>query len=443
MAENLHLVLNERGNCNLVHEGRVYNLKHTNMQDKLWVCRRVKKGCRGSIFTNLDVDAVLDCNPHADDCNPDNDILYKMEKKNSLKRRAAEELKTIPQIYHEEASSASADLETAETLAFIAGVKKFHEYLYGRQFTIITDHKPLLGLFVPKKETPQILSARILRWSILLNAYDYIKAYNLNYTRNYRHGKEIANADALSRLPKQSTENSGSHNPFILLLETIDISPLHSKDIARITAKDPILTRVLSWAWRRWPKYVSDERLKPYVTRQLEISIHNGCLLWGSRELHVDHTGIVRMKAFSRSYVWWPKLDSEIENLVRTCELCQQSRALPPHAPVHKWESPRILWSRMHVNLAGPICGKNYLIVVDAFSKWLEVRVLKNTTSELVISCLRHPWTSMCQISIHGLPDIIVADNGTQFTSHIFQEYLNKVGINHITSAPFHPSSNG
>ncbi|KRY35449.1 Transposon Tf2-8 polyprotein [Trichinella spiralis] len=208
-----------------------------------------------------------------------------------------------------------------EALAVIAGVKKFHEYLYGRQFTIITDHKPLFGLFVPKKETPQILSPRMLRWSILLNAYDY--------TINYRPGKEIANADALSRLPKQSTENNDSHNPVILSLETIDNSPLHSKDITRITAKDPILTRVLSWAWRSWPKSVSDERLKPYVTRQHELSIHNGCLLWGSRviiplqarhkifkELHIGHPGIVRMKALSRSYVWWPKLDSEIENLV-------------------------------------------------------------------------------------------------------------------------------
>ncbi|KRY35447.1 Uncharacterized protein T01_5966 [Trichinella spiralis] len=329
-----------------------------------------------------------------------------------------------------------------EALAVIAGVKKFHEYLYGRQFTIITDHKPLFGLFVPKKETPQILSPRMLRWSILLNAYDY--------TINYRPGKEIANADALSRLPKQSTENNDSHNPVILSLETIDNSPLHSKDITRITAKDPILTRVLSWAWRSWPKSVSDERLKPYVTRQHELSIHNGCLLWGSRviiplqarhkifkELHIGHPGIVRMKALSRSYVWWPKLDSEIENLVRTCELCQQSRASPPHAPVHKWESPRIPWSRIHVELAGPIYGKNFLIVVDAFSKWLEVRVLKNTTSESVISCLRQIF------SIHGLPDIIVSDNGTQFTSHIFQEYLNKGGIKHITSASFHPSSNG
>ncbi|KRX32634.1 hypothetical protein T09_7345, partial [Trichinella sp. T9] len=102
MAENLHLVLNERGNCNLVHEGRVYNLKRTNMEDKQWIFRRVKKRCRGSIHT--DVDAIFDCTSHVDECIPDNDILYEM-KKNVLKRQAAEEMKTVPQIYHEEASS--------------------------------------------------------------------------------------------------------------------------------------------------------------------------------------------------------------------------------------------------------------------------------------------------------------------------------------------------
>ncbi|KRY28636.1 hypothetical protein T01_799 [Trichinella spiralis] len=95
MAENLHLVSNERGNYNLIHEGRVYNLKRTNMADKQWACRRVKKGCRGSIHTNLDVDA----------------------------RRAAEEMKTVPQIYHEEVSSASADLETADQFPTYKSVK--------------------------------------------------------------------------------------------------------------------------------------------------------------------------------------------------------------------------------------------------------------------------------------------------------------------------------
>ncbi|KRX81483.1 Uncharacterized protein T06_10520, partial [Trichinella sp. T6] len=208
------------------------------------------------------------------------------------------------------------------------------------------------------KETPQILSPRMLRWSILLNAYDY--------TIIYRPGKEIANADAISRLPKQSTENNGSHNPVILLLETIDNSPLHSKDIAKITAKDLILTRILSWAWRGWPKSVSDERLKPYSDHPTPSTSQN------PQGIAHRHPGIVQMKALARSYVWWPKMDSEIENL---------------------WESPRIPWSRIHVDLAGPIYGNNFLIVVDAFSKWLEVR--------------------------------------------------DKDGIKHITSAPFHPSSNG
>ncbi|KRY27669.1 hypothetical protein T01_3777 [Trichinella spiralis] len=110
MADDLHLF---GRSYNLFYQGKVYQVKHTNIEDKQWVFRQIEKGCRGSIHTNLDVDAVLSSDPHADDCTPDRDILYKMEKKNSLKRRAAEELKTVPQISHEEASSASADLETA------------------------------------------------------------------------------------------------------------------------------------------------------------------------------------------------------------------------------------------------------------------------------------------------------------------------------------------
>ncbi|KAL1227492.1 Uncharacterized protein TPS_01376 [Trichinella pseudospiralis] len=168
-----------------------------------------------------------------------------------------------------------------------------------------------------------------------------------------------------------------------------------------------------------------------------------GCSLWGSRviiqlqarlkilkEWHVGHPGIVRMKALARGYVWWPKLDSEIRNLIRTCELCQQSRAWPSHMPVYKWESARIPWSRIHLDLAGPSCSNNFLVVVDAFCKRLEVSVLKNTTFESMISCLRQIF------GMYELP-------GTQFTSQVFQKYLNKSGIKHITSSPFHSSSNG
>ncbi|KRZ89181.1 hypothetical protein T08_3804 [Trichinella sp. T8] len=75
---------------NLLHQGKVYQVKHTNIEDKQWIRRQIEKGCRGSIHMNLDVDGIFSSVPHADDCTPDNDILYKTENKIALKRRAAE-----------------------------------------------------------------------------------------------------------------------------------------------------------------------------------------------------------------------------------------------------------------------------------------------------------------------------------------------------------------
>ena len=80
-----------------------------------------------------------------------------------------------------------------EALAVIFGVKKFHQYLYGRQFILETDHKPLEPLFNDKKATPAMATARIQRWALTLAAY--------NYTIKYKPGIEHGNADALSRLP--------------------------------------------------------------------------------------------------------------------------------------------------------------------------------------------------------------------------------------------------
>ncbi|KFD69399.1 hypothetical protein M514_18271 [Trichuris suis] len=80
-----------------------------------------------------------------------------------------------------------------EALASISGVKKFHHFLYGRHFTLVTDHKPLLDLFSPSKVTPDIISRRMLRWSIMLNAYSYKLVH--------KPGIRLGNADALSRLP--------------------------------------------------------------------------------------------------------------------------------------------------------------------------------------------------------------------------------------------------
>ena len=92
----------------------------------------------------------------------------------------------------------------AEGLAVVFAVKKFHQYLYGHQFAILTDHKPLLGLLDESHAIPSMTAARIQRWALLLAGY--------SYTLRYRPGKGNANADCMSRLPLTSTESSSSSN---------------------------------------------------------------------------------------------------------------------------------------------------------------------------------------------------------------------------------------
>ncbi|XP_060117940.1 uncharacterized protein K02A2.6-like, partial [Heteronotia binoei] len=153
--------------------------------------------------------------------------------------------------------------------------------------------------------------------------------------------------------------------------------------------------------------------------------------------LHETHPGIVRMKALARSYVWWPGMDGEIETWVRRCQTCQESRPEPPSAPATRWESTRKPWSRLHIDFAGPFQGQIFMIIVDAYSKWLEVIPVGSTSAAAAIKALRRV------LCTHGIPDTIVSDNGTAFTAADFQGFLNRYLIKHIRSAPFHPATNG
>ena len=130
-------------------------------------------------------------------------------------------------------------------------------------------------------------------------------------------------------------------------------------------------------------------------------------------------------------------MDQQLENKVKFCEECQLSRNLPPKVPLHPWEWPERPWSRIHVDYAGPFLGKWFLIVIDAHSKWIEVAIVTSATSTNTIEKLRAIF------AIHGLPEVIVSDNGTVFTSTEFQEFVKRNDIKHIRTAPYHPSSNG
>ena len=237
-----------------------------------------------------------------------------------------------------------------EGLALVFGVKKFHQYLYGRSFELVTDHEPLTRLFSAQKQIPVLASARIQRWGLMLSAYQY--------TIRHKKGSNNGNADALSRLPLPLTSD-GVIQPteMVLLMQLLDDSPVTSKDIRLSTQRDPILPQIYQWTMNGWPNEPED-KFKFYFKRREKLSVTDGILTWGNRVivpqrnrakvlqiLHDTHIGISRMKSLARSYVWWPEIDSDIEREVRSCGSCQSNLNAPPQAPLHPWEWPAKPWS--------------------------------------------------------------------------------------------------
>ncbi|XP_043911581.1 uncharacterized protein K02A2.6-like [Protopterus annectens] len=283
-----------------------------------------------------------------------------------------------------------------EGLAVMFGIKRFHKYLYGRKFTICTDHKPLLSLFNEMKAVLQMVSPRIQRWAVTLRAYEYEIVY--------KPGKHHSNADALSRLPIPGHLQEQEAEDRVLMME--DIMLVSAREVTGWTRKDLVLARVFQWVQQGWPVQQTDPVFRPYEVRKTELSVQDGCVLWGARviipspgrrallqQLHQGHVGITRMKALARSYFWWPKLDHDIEVVVNECKTCQQHRNLPVAAPLHPWEWPSRPWQRLHIDYAGPFMGAMFLIIMDAHSKWMDAYQVKTPTSLITIECLRKSFS--------------------------------------------------
>ncbi len=154
-------------------------------------------------------------------------------------------------------------------------------------------------------------------------------------------------------------------------------------------------------------------------------------------QLHEGHPGMTRTKALARMYVWWPGLDSNIEQSVQQCVPCQQQQPEQPATPLQPWSWPSRPWVRLHMDFAGPFQGKMILIVIDSHSKWIEAYPTNSATSSTVIQIAR---TLFAQF---GLPETLVTDNGSCFVSEEFETFLTNNGIKHISSAPYHPATNG
>jgi len=162
-----------------------------------------------------------------------------------------------------------------EGLAIVFGVKRFHSYLFGRHFVILSDHKPLRHLFKENSAVPPLASARIQRWALTLGGYDY--------SIEYKPGESHSNADFLSRLPLSEAPESTPVPPEVVyLLETLDSSAVTSTQIRQWTSNDPVLSKVRDLL-RRGGLNRSSEAVSPYHQFENELSVQDGVILRGSR----------------------------------------------------------------------------------------------------------------------------------------------------------------
>ena len=266
-----------------------------------------------------------------------------------------------------------------EALSLIYGVKRFHQYLAGRRFKFVTDHKPLTTILGSKKGIPPIAAARMQRWAWTLSAYQY--------DIEFRPTGEHSNADGLSRLPLAGGPDNTDMGARIFNILQMEALPVTMQKLRTATASDPLLSKEYCYVRGKWPQPLS-AALQPFFNRRLELTVEEGCLLWGIRvvvparlqkrlmeELHRDHPGATRMKSVARSFMWWPGLDKELENLAKSCQACQAVKKAPPAAPLHPWAWPARAWQRVRLDFAGPFQNVMFLVGVDAYSKRPEVQI--------------------------------------------------------------------
>jgi hypothetical protein len=219
-------------------------------------------------------------------------------------------------------------------------VKKFHQYLFGNKFTLITDHQPLVQIFSPTKGLPFYTAMRMLHYAVFLEGFKY----NIKYRNSKLHG----NADALSRLPQKSTRGLEFDVVDVLEIQLIETLPVSVPQIAQETAKDSQLSNLLY-------KLQRGESLKSSETFNIdtrEFSIQQNVILRDHRvivpktiralilkELHSAHFGIVKTKSLARGHCWWPGIDRDIEKMISECTDCQNTRNNPVKTETHMWES--------------------------------------------------------------------------------------------------------
>lgn len=135
-------------------------------------------------------------------------------------------------------------------------------------------------------------------------------------------------------------------------------------------------------------------------------------------ELHMDHSGVVRSKAIARTFVWCSSIDKQFEEKVRSCSSCSEQRNDPPPERMQPWDYSQYAWQRLHTDFADPFLNHTFLVIIEAYSKWEEVILVRSMNVNVTIGAII-PIFATCVI-----PEHVVADNGGSFTSEKWKRFV-------------------
>lgn len=332
-----------------------------------------------------------------------------------------------------------------EALAVVWALERLHFYLYGITFTVLSDHKPLQVLYAPKGKPSQ----RILRWALRLLPYDF-KIHHIagvNNPADYFSRRPLGRITAEEETAESETEHYVNHTIMSSTPNSISLQELESE-----SNRDPELELIR--------KHINDNRWhedntldSSYVQLSQSLTYKNGIVLREDRIimpaklrdralklLHSTHMGMTKTKEYARKKMWWPGIDKEIEEMIKACNICLATT----HEGGERLEPLRIKptpfkpFSTVHIDLFGPLeSGETLIGIVDELSRWPEVYVLPDRTrTQEVIKALNNTFGRF------GTPETVVSDNGPQFISWEFKNYLCQQGIRQHLITPYYPQAN-
>ena len=325
-----------------------------------------------------------------------------------------------------------------ELLAVVFGCTKFHTYLYGRSFTVESDHKPLEQI---SRKNLTKAPPRLQRMLMQLQPYDF--------ELMYRPGKEVVIADALSRLsPSDDITIPGLE---VRIHDMVTVKPTRMTALQEATEEDEDLQLLKQQILKGWPFHIKalSPQLRPYWSVRDDLYIQDGLLMMGQRiivpktqrdiilsQIHNGHLGMEKCKLRAKACVWWPGIYADIERTVASCPSCQTFQKSQCKEPMISSDVPPRPWHTIGADLFY-LNNQCYLLVSDYYSKFPFVRRLYSQGSKAVISAMSGIFSEQ------GIPEKLVCDNGSQLVSHAFTSFANSIGMEVVTSSPHYPRGHG